>query len=118
MTACLVVYWLLLFTATHLPQVPQELEPGFSDKWQHGLAYGLLAILLTFTLAARGRFHAGTALKSAFVLAWYAAIDEWLQITVGRQCDLFDWYADIAGVIVGLTAASLIVFRLRSRQSP
>ena len=38
----------------------------------------------------------------AAVLAAFGACDEITQIPVGRNCDLRDWFADVAGIAAGM----------------
>lgn len=95
LTGC---YWVVLFTATHLPP-NQMLEgaPG-GDKVHHFLAYFVLGMLLSVTL-----WHAMPSRRRvvpliAFLTATaYGAIDETTQPLVGRYCEFFDWLADSAG---------------------
>jgi len=36
--------------------------------------------------------------------AVYGVLDEVTQIPVGRSCDLYDWFADVIGIAVGILA--------------
>ncbi|MBW3628730.1 MAG: VanZ family protein [Gemmatimonadetes bacterium] len=89
----------LIFLLSARPTVPVALELG-SDKVAHFLAYAVLGALL-----ARGQSRSGMSAASACVLgAAYGASDEWHQSYVpGRSADPFDWVADTAGVIAGVT---------------
>jgi VanZ family protein len=95
-------FWAGMFIGTHLPKVPGGLE-NISDKTLHATAFAGLSVLLTWAtyrknLAARR--HWGLVLA---IIAVYGAIDELLQIPVGRHCDFNDWLADMVGAIAGLT---------------
>ncbi len=92
-----------LFMLTHLPVVPLVIVPA-EDKTMHFLGYLILAILLFASLRLLGRRH--PAVMVLTVLLVYAAIDELLQIPVGRHAEMGDWYADAAGAAVGAVAAA------------
>lgn len=113
-TAALILYWLALFTGTHIPINLKPDVPG-NDKLQHLLAYGGLAfllggvILLQFERRGKRRVLLIGALA---LLALYGAFDELTQLFVGRSCDLFDWLADLGGSAIGLMAV-VVMFRIR-----
>lgn len=97
----LIGFWLSAFIGTHLPKVPQSIRQ-LNDKTLHGISFAILGCLFSWVL--HGRIsqtvrHAGTVL---LVMAFYGAMDELLQIPVGRSCDIRDWFADMAGALVGL----------------
>lgn len=101
-----------MFIGTHLPKVPEGLEK-VSDKTLHGTAFAGLSLLLSWATYAKHRLarrHWGLVLA---IIAVYGAIDEVLQIPVGRHCDFNDWLADIGGAIAGLTLfyAGLMICR-------
>lgn len=112
--AVLGVYWLVLATATHLPNVapPPGFDPG--DKAEHLAAFGLLAVLL----AVAWSFHRPMTWRSLAailaIVAVYAAIDEITQPLTGRNRDPLDWIADVLGASAGL-AIFAVVYRLRRR---
>lgn len=114
----LISFWLLAFIATHLPKVPQAIRP-VSDKTLHSVSFLILATLLSWVLHGR---IAGTLRHGATVLliiALYGAVDELLQIPVGRHCDFYDWIADMLGGIFGLLlfhAANGITSIVRKRE--
>lgn len=87
--------------ATSVPG--NALPPGLSpyDKVLHFTTYGILAALLTRTLAgSNGRWRAAL-LAVAMALAFGAA-DEWHQRFVfGRRSELADWQADALGAVAG-----------------
>ena len=122
----LAVYWLALFTGTHLPIDPDIVVPG-KDKMLHFVGYGGLGLLFGLTLALRSSprprlrregqregasapndSHARRRLPlvgAMFVLAIYGIFDELTQPLVGRTCDFHDWLADCGGIVIGLFVA-------------
>ncbi len=82
------------------------MEGGGTDKWLHFGAYAGLGFLLSAVMFAR-RARSGDELggrrvffRIATVVAiglLYGAADEWLQGFVGRDPDLWDWYAECCG---------------------
>lgn len=114
-TSILVIYWIVLFYATHMP-LPHGFLPGESDKLIHFIAYGLLGVLLTTLRALRGSLPWLSLLGRWLFLAAYGALDEVTQLLVNRSCDLRDWLADITGAAIGVGVVYLIwycCFRIR-----
>src|SRR6187399_1040212 len=72
----LVVYWLIMFTATHVPKIPKPLQPNFSDKWQHYVAYGLLGLLFSAWRSTRSPSGWRSALVAWGIIIGYGAFDE------------------------------------------
>jgi VanZ family protein len=117
-TAALALYWLTLFILTHLPPMKPPLGEG-TDKYEHLLAFGLLAILLNTVLRRRLPRHADW-LTLALVMA-YGAIDERSQPPFGRTCDLTDWFADCTGAALGVVISAtghLLFTRCPTVKSP
>ena len=89
---------LSLLEIGHAPQVP------VSDKWSHGVAYGLLALLLVAALLHNGyrswRAYGGTIVTCAA----YGLLIEALQrfCTLTRSGEMADLYADILGALAGV----------------
>ena len=112
--AMLAVCSLSMFTATHVPiSHPPVPIPG-ADKVVHFVGYGVLCLLLTFWIGLRRPLSRRVLWSTVLVLAAYGAVDELLQIPVGRTCDPADWGFDLSGGSVGvLTIASLNRFRPR-----
>lgn len=107
-TVALVVYWLVLFTGTHLPSTAVP-DLSMSDKLCHLLAFAGLSFLLAWALPSQGNRlrHVVWAGRIAFV---YGCIDELTQYFIpGRVCDFWDLAADGVGIILGL--ACYVVFR-------
>jgi VanZ family protein len=103
----LIGYWGLIFTLTHLP--PKRLpHVNLWDKAEHLLAYGCLASLLFLTLWSRRPDRRKLALVVLVTCMSYGAIDEWLQIPVGRDCSILDWTADTLGSSLAVGGLSLL----------
>lgn len=103
------VYWLTMFLATHLPvqQVMEQLPT--TDKHLHFGAYAVLGFALPWWGWAATW---GLAARLWMVILLYAALDELLQIPVGRSAEWGDWFADAAGALIGVCTAVMIGRRL------
>lgn len=97
----LAVYWLLLFTGTHIPRPPSTGIEN-ADKVQHFTAFMGLAFLLAWAIPASKK-NVGIKMALAFlVAACYGVFDELTQGLVNRSTELSDFYADCAGALVGV----------------
>jgi VanZ family protein len=94
-------FWTAVFIATHLPRVPRVVGK-VSDKTLHFAAFAILGFLLSWVLASRHKNVWRHAFFVLLIIAIYGAIDELLQIPVGRHCDFRDWIADMVGATAGL----------------
>ncbi len=114
----LVIYWLILFTATSLP-VERLPNIGLNDKINHFIAYFILAVLVNLTLIfqRKSRFLFKKApLVTIIIGLLYGAVDELHQIFVpGRFADTLDWMADGLGTIVGVLVVYYLINRLKYR---
>lgn len=108
-----VAYWLLLFVATHVPQIPVRQPVTMFDKVAHFFAYALLAWLAALVLRLKHRMHWGSYALLLAGIAAYAAVDEWLQPYFGRTADRGDWIADLFGAAAGLATFALAEQPLR-----
>ena len=102
-------YFIALFVGTHIPQVPQGLTPGLSDKPLHFLAYGGLAFLIAARWSCSRRMTGRHHVLLWLIIAGYGALDELLQIPVGRNAEFADWVMDISGATTGLLASAIVV---------
>lgn len=108
----LLVYWLGIFTLTHIP-IPQLVyKAGVSDKGLHFLAYFILVFLLWFAVSPdkKVNWRRATAWWVLLVVVWYGVADEVLQGFVGRSCDVMDFLWDLAGTLTGLILFSFLTF--------
>lgn len=97
----------MIFILTHLPakKLPTV---DVDDKAAHLLAYAGLGALLYVSLWLTNPNRRGAAITVMVIGLIYAAIDEWLQLLVGRDCELGDWIADAAGLCIAVVILSLI----------
>ncbi|MEX2316171.1 MAG: VanZ family protein [Pirellulales bacterium] len=101
--ALLIGYWLALVIATHVPSDFPGVPGDHWDKVVHGGAYALLAALFATTWQLASGELMFRHLRAAWlVLIFYGALDEWTQSLVGRDANLFEWLADVAGAAMGL----------------
>lgn len=104
MTALTVVALVMLLSpASATPSGPEH-----ADKVVHALLFAALAVA--------SRYARMTPQITVLWLAAFGAITEILQgvLPIGRQGSLWDLFADVVGVAIGLTAQSAIM-RSRSR---
>jgi hypothetical protein len=111
--AALLLYWPTIFVGTHIPQIPQWIsQVAVSDKVMHFVAYFFLSFLLWFAVNPNKKVHwrKPTVWLILFAVVWYGVIDEWLQMYVGRNADVHDFFADLAGAITGLAILTFANF--------
>jgi VanZ family protein len=96
------VYWLAIFTGTHIPRLPEGFGEGGSDKLLHAAAYFGLMLLCGLYRGWQTDLRWRDYGLLLGIAALYAAGDELLQIPVGRHADVLDWVADLSGAGVGL----------------
>jgi VanZ family protein len=113
--AALLLYWPAIFIGTHvpIPQIPQWVgQVMASDKVIHFAAYFLLAFLLWFAFNPNKKVHwrKPAAWLILFAVVWYGVIDEWLQMYVGRNADVRDFFADLTGAVAGLLILTFVNF--------
>ena len=98
-----VAYASLIFILSSIPTLKSpDLGISFEDKIYHILEYAAFGILLQRGAELSG----GRSLKRILLISilgiCYGASDEIHQLFVpGRECDLFDFLADAAGVLTG-----------------
>lgn len=108
-------YWLLIFTLTHLPAQRLPRPPfNLGDKACHSLAYFGLSMLIGLTIWTVAPNRRGWLWIILITGLSYGAIDEWLQIPVGRDCEFFDWVADSAGVMLAVLILSVFQRTVRN----
>lgn len=110
----LIVYWLILFTATSLP-VEKLPSMGLSDKVNHLMAYFVLAVLVNLTLLFQRKsefLFKYAAVATLLISSFYGIADELHQMLIpGRSAEVLDWVADALGAILGI----LLVYFLKNR---
>jgi VanZ family protein len=119
-TIVLVIYWIALFTGTHMPS-PPRIGVRVSDKVHHFTAFFGLATLLYWVVPARR----GPLRKVAFVMfvaLTYAAVDESTQaFSPNRSVDLKDFFANSAGILAAtlfyLVSRAIFVRFIRGRDN-
>lgn len=95
------IYWVLLFTGTHLPR-PPSIDIDNIDKVQHFAAFSGLAFLLAWAIPAFKKNVATKMILAFLVAACYGIFDELTQGLTKRTPDLNDYYADCAGALTGV----------------
>lgn len=105
-----ILYALVLFTATHWPQLRIDGPVQRTDLYLHLTAFGLWAALLIAAGPFRPRFTTRSILKLLAVAIVYAIIDESLQLipALGRTFALDDLAANITGILIVGIAACVI----------
>ncbi len=107
-------YCAFLFWMSSGPvSTPSTIQFDGVDKVAHACVYSVLAGLVFFGMRQSGRPWTPRALFCIPVLfvAFYGASDEFHQYFIpSRNCDFFDWLADVTGA---LAAASLLPLCLR-----
>lgn len=113
-TLVLVIYWIALFTGTHIPSPPQVRMP-YADKVQHFLAFFGLSMLLCWAIPTARRPGRKVALVLLIAIS-YAAFDEWSQrFTSVRMVDINDFYTNTAGILTGTACYAAGRKRLQRR---
>ena len=111
----LTVYWLFMFTATHIP-LPAHGLPRHSDKTAHVCGYAVLAVLFTFWRCwHRAAWDWRSGLGCLATLMVYAVLDEALQYPVGRTPDVMDAVADCLGAVLGIGLGGLVCYNRLAR---
>ncbi len=109
----LLIYWPAIFVCTHWPKIPYWMRKAHvSDKTLHFAAYLALVSLWWFAISPNKKVYwrKATVWWTLFVMVWYGVIDELLQAYVGRNADVKDFLADLAGIITGLVLFSILSF--------
>ena len=101
----LIIYWIILFTATSLPAANLP-SVAISDKIKHFGAFFGLSVLLSLTLLYQSKvlLFKKFFLATAFIISsFYGLLDEIHQSFVpGRNNEFLDWVADSLGAAVGV----------------
>ncbi|QEG41119.1 VanZ family protein [Roseimaritima ulvae] len=108
----LAIYWILIFTGTHLPTVPMPAVRNL-DKVQHFVAFTGLAFLLAWSIPTSGRDPRTKMIFAFLISVCYGMFDELTQQFVGRNTELADFVADCVGALAGVFVylfAKMILF--------
>lgn len=108
----LILYWIVLFTATHVPLKKGTIPQG-TDVPLHFIAYAGLAFILTWWLSLKwDRLTFKRLLLIVAGVSLFGIVDELLQgiPVLQREPSVKDWTADTLGAILGV-ALFLIVSR-------
>jgi VanZ family protein len=108
----LVFYWPAFFILAHIPVPLLVRRAGVSDKGLHFLAYLILVFLLWFAISGdkKVNWRRAGVWWVFFVATGYGIVDELLQGCVGRNCDVRDMVANLAGTLAGLILFSVFTF--------
>ena len=101
------MYWAALLIGTHWPRLP-AIGPENTDKVLHMSAYGGLAMLMSLFVFAGRRATLPKIALVILILALAGGLDELTQPPFHRTADWYDWYADLAGIGLGVLLATWI----------
>lgn len=111
----LIVYWIILLTATSIPDTSSIDKLEVSDKIKHLFAYFILTFMLTLWI----HFKENTSpvlikqvLYAIVIAALYGILDEIHQKFIpGRSGDFLDWIADLLGSVLGAFVCYYLLLR-------
>ena len=94
------IFW-ISFIGSYVAAVsPQDLAPvigPLSDKMHHILAFFILGILLSLAYEMKHRY------TCLFLLLYGIFIELSQLFTINRSADVMDVFADLIGIVIGLT---------------
>lgn len=113
----LVLYAAAIFIVSSLPNTSlPDLDFHLQDKLAHLLEFGLLGVLMQRLLFRRFSPRLNCLLISLGLSLFYAAADEFHQLFVpGRMGDVYDFFADAAGILLVHTGGLLYLKRAARR---
>ena len=90
-----------------------------SDKWIHGLFFGVLAFLLFRAFRGERKWRPVRAAAIAFLAtAGYGGFDEFRQqFDPNRKADWQDWAADVTGASIALVPSAWLASRRKKDSS-
>lgn len=103
------VFWFALATTLIFAWTPHPPQLLSNDKSQHELAFVVLTILGSLA------FPALRLSVLAVALAVIGGVIELVQAipAIHRDCDIYDWYADIEAILVGLIVIQILRLAFR-----
>ena len=117
----LIIYWIMLFTATSLPAANLP-SVAISDKIKHFGAFFGLSVLLSLTLLYQNKnlLFKNYFLAAALVISSiYGLLDEIHQSFVpGRNSEFLDWVADSLGAAVGVFVVFYLIKKFKYFPKP
>jgi len=77
-------------------------EFHFSDKVVHCSCFAILTFFVAFAVYKKNYVQRIQFWLPVAIVSFYGVIDEFHQSLVpGRSCDIFDWFADTLGAVIG-----------------
>jgi VanZ family protein len=111
----LVLYWIILLTATSLP-VKDLPGIGIGDKFSHFFAYFVLSVMLYLVFTYQRKsviLFQYSFIAAVLVASLYGIADELHQMLIpGRSAEIYDWIADLAGSLTGVLVVSYLKKKL------
>jgi len=104
--AAWLVYWACLFISTHIPIPKSAPRIRHGDKLAHFAAYFALTLLGAWRLRSNNHRSITMLWIWAAFYGLYGVADEILQPFVGRTRSIWDWLADLLGVVLATLAVS------------
>jgi len=108
----LLLYWPGLFVLTHMPMPPTT--RGVSDKSLHFMAFLVLTFLMwsVFSGGQKVKWNRRAAWLTLIIATVYAGLDEYLQVYFGRNANIYDFFANFAGVAAAMVIMTFFKFWL------
>lgn len=108
-----ILFCLLIFAESSVPSDKfPKIEFEISDKILHLAVYFVLFLTAYYSFNNQKKFKIikdYVIISSLVFSVLYGALDEIHQLFVpGRSCDIYDWLADVAGVILAIIVLHLI----------
>lgn len=105
-------FWAAILLTLYLTLKPITVPAPGSDKTQHLVTFGLLMV------GAALAYPRARPWPLAAALSGLGAAIEVAQPWFGRACELLDWFADTAGVVIGLVVILAWKTLLAKRRNP
>lgn len=104
----LIIYWPGIFILTHI-HIPSWVAGSgivINDKLVHYVVYLVLMLLWLVVVnpSPAGKFGKHIVWTTFIMVVAYAGFDEWSQGFVGRESSVYDFIADVGGIVTALIA--------------